>query len=255
MKEEKEALIDKIRKLLEKSESAKQLGNQAEAEAFAMKAQDMMIKYQVQADELRQASGGKMQMKLEVWNYLDLTNRHESDWVKNLIFSLCIGNLCRTVWLTIPWKDPNNPDYKWKDGDMAIMGQPENIEMTRYMLDQFVVRARMMAKESFRKYDGLEKRNTYIRGFLRGFSLGLREKLRENLATYTKEENSTSLMIVNQSAVVSRFVETKFPHLGKAKGSSLSGAAGTAAGKEAGRNTTIHRGLSGGKATQTRRIG
>jgi hypothetical protein len=257
MNKEKEALIEKISKLLEKAESAKKLGNQAEAEAFAMKAQDMMLKYQIEADELRKASGGKMQMKCTIWNWQELTNRHESDWVNKLMNSLAVGNLCVLINIgSTGHYVRNNPDYKWKEGDVAVLGQPENIELARFMVDQLVSRARIMAKESFKEYSGTEKRNTYIRGYLRGFAVGVGDKLAENLQTYTNDtQSSTAIMIINQSAVVRSFVQSKFPSLGSSRGSSLSGQAGFTNGKQAGKATSIHRGISStGKVSQTRRL-
>jgi hypothetical protein len=258
MEKEKEALIDKIRKLLEKSESAKSMGSQAEAEAFASKAQQLMFDYQIEAEELRKASNGKFKMKGIILNSEALTNRHESDWVDRLIRALAKGNLCIAVGMTYgaPQVYDNPNDYR--EGDIWIGGQPENIEMTQYMLDQLLSRARIMAKESFKKYPGPEKRNTYIRGFLRGFSIGIHEKLQANLSLYREDSsNPAALMIVNNNQAVQLFTKSKFPNLvSAARGSSLKGAGGLEQGKTAGRNTTVNRGISStGTATHTRRLG
>lgn len=254
--ENKETLIEKIKNLLKKAESVKAMGNLAEAEAFSMKAQELMLKHSVEAEEIRRSTGAKMQMKLTVWNWDELTNRHESDWVKNLILSLCAGNMLRVITLS-----PNghytasNPDYKWKEADLAILGQPENIELTRYMLDQLISRARPMSKEAFKTYLGSEKRNTFIRGFLRGFAEGVGIKLAESLDKY-KNESETGLMIINNNQALSTFVRSKFPSLGTgSSGHSLKGQGGIATGREAGKNTSVHRGISNsGKAHSIKQL-
>jgi hypothetical protein len=257
MEKEKEALIDKIRKLLEKSESAKSLGSQAEAEAFAMKAQQLMFDYQIEAEEVRKASGGKFKMKQAIINFEALTNRHESDWVDKLIRSLARGNLCLAVGLSYGAPSVYDNPSDWREGDIWIGGQPENIEMTQYMLDQLLSRARIMAKESFKKYSGDEKRNTYIRGFLRGFALGIGEKLMANLSLYQEDTtNPAAIMIVNNNQAVQLYTKSKFPNLSYARSSSLKGRGGLEEGKAVGRSTTLHRGISSsGTATHTKRLG
>lgn len=255
---EKSELLDKIRKLQEKADSAKSLGNQAEAEAFALKVQELMLKYQVQESELREATGGKMQMKGIILNWMDLTNRHESDWVKFLIHKIAVGNMCRAVGLTF---DPQNGLYptgqKHREGDIWLGGQPENLEMAQYMIDQMVVRARMAAKTAFKTYDGPEKRNTFIRGFLRGFALGLGEKLLESLKQHTQEAtSSTGLMIIKNSQAVDLFTKSKFPNLSATGAHKLSGKSGNEMGRETGRQTSIHRGISSsGTAHTIKRLG
>jgi hypothetical protein len=243
MTKEKEDLALKVKKLLEKADSLKQMGNQAEAEAFAAMAQKLMFTHSLKEADIRAASGGKIQMKSIELDLTQKMQRHESDWIAKLINSLAKYNLCYAV-------------FSHSAEKVTLMGQPSHLDLILYIFDQFVARARIMAKESFRNYRGVEKRNTYIRGFLRGFSDGVALKLKEALqaAKTDTQQAGMGLMIINNNNALVQFVQSKFPRLTSSKSASLSGQSGHAAGLSAGKSTSAHRGVSS-SVTQARRIG
>lgn len=242
METEKETLLERVRKLLAKSESAKEMGNQAEAEAFAMGAQKMMLKYNIELEEVRKANpGAKMQMQEVIWDWEEMTNRHESTWVTTLINGIAKGNLCFAV--------INGRLIK-------VLGQPSNIEYVKYLVDQFLVRARHISKVEFKNYTGPEKRNTFIRGFLRGFAEGLAFKLHQGIQQEGAQESTTALAIRSNSSVLHDFIKSKYPNLSYGKATRLSGQGGRAAGLAAGKTVNVHRGISGsGNVSTTKRLG
>lgn len=237
----KDTLIERVKKLLAKAESAKELGNQAEAEAFAAGAQKMMLAYGIEQEELRKHTGGKIQLKhieVDLEKYLA---RHESDWIEHLFGLLSKGNLCYAV-------------LHRSSNKLSIMGQPHNLDLVLYIAEQFIARARVMARESFKNnYEGPEKRNTYIRGFLRGFAQGVGLRLKEEMDRATSNEPQTQgLMVINNNAALTAFVQQKYPRLRSSSSSRLSGSGGIAAGVTAGRNTTAHKGVSASTFSQRR---
>jgi len=232
-------MIEKIKKLLAKADSAKEIGNIAEAEAFAIKAQQMMLQYNIDRAKLLAETGQKYQMNEFHIDWAGKTNRHESDWVKELVISVAFGNLCKPIILS-----------NSRPGFVAVLGQKHNVELVEYIVDQLVERARPMAKEVFKDYRGMEKRNTFIRGFLRGFAIGLKDKYMEEISKAKQQydadnTNPMGLMIINNGEVLAKFVNQKYPHLGYAKSTRLSGSGGYEKGKIAGKNINISKGVGG----------
>ena len=128
-----------------------------------------------------------------------------------------------------------------------------------------------MAKSAFKVYRGHEKRNTFIRGFLRGASEGIKAQLAENAqreawkakeadkagpqATETQKMEIMNInMQLQEIRRVEQFINDTIRFSKKtSSGSSLSGRSGRTQGFEAGKKINISSGLGSGAKVNSER--
>lgn len=119
-----ENLINKIQKLREKAESANQLGNLEEANAFMSKVAELMSKYNLQESDIETQQN--KDEKFVAQNTQDGVNYHKNPtlglWDRDLIFAIARMNYCKS--LLFPY---------FKVG--IFIGKPINIEVAKYMYD------------------------------------------------------------------------------------------------------------------------
>lgn len=194
-----ESILDKIKKLIKKQESAAENGSTEEAEAFAVKIQELLNKHNLD----------KSSIKLE--------EDENEDFISDTSMSTKIpsigGNssyqimsvICKYNWCEASWLG------RMKDNSMLIIGSKENIEICKY-LHSFLVRFVLMdGKNKYLDYKqqcnfyGAKQAvgfDTYMRSFIKGFSHGLEIKFdTERNKFMGNNEMSTALVRTNEVAL------------------------------------------------------
>ena len=227
-------IYEKLQKLLRKADSAKEVGNLAEAEAFANKATEILMEYNLSREQIDLEDKPKVVREHITNQDKNFLPKNEGRWLVLLYRIIANHNLCRVV---------THEDGRF---GLSIMGEKINIEIVRYICDQLEAKIRILVKEAYRNYNGLEKKNAFIRGFYLGAVQGIDDKLRDNKEEMVKANpNITALVIVKDRAVVD-FMKQEFPRLSKGRSASYSAQDGKGLGYQAGKNVAINKGVGNG---------
>lgn len=232
-KTELEKVTEKIRKLLAKSESAKETGSIQEAEIFALKAQELLLQYNLTHHDINKPEESPIIMETVCLNDFEKIPKTEGDWILSLFVELSRYNLCKSIIIG------NRGDNR-----LYIFGERHNIDIVKYLHDQLRVKIKRLSLEAWKEYKGLEKRNTFLRGYKKGVVMGIKTKLHEQQqAQMAKYEGMPGLVRVNNQAIDNK-VATELGPLGRSKGRTLSGQEGRSRGFKDGYNMNINKGIS-----------
>ena len=193
-----ESILDKIKKLINKQESAEAIGSTEEAEAFACKIQELLNKHNLDKSEI----------KMDDDPTRDTLVNDRSLHVKikgiggmsghNLMSAICDYNWCACYW--VGRLSDNN--Y------MRIIGTSENIEICKYLYSYLENFVKQDGKPKYEIYKNAQIFNrpvgfdTYMRNYVKGFAQGLRIKFgREQDKFLLNYENSTALVRTNEVAL------------------------------------------------------
>lgn len=221
-----EEIKDKLRKLIAKEESARELGNQQEAEAFASKVQQLLLQYELDLGDIKNQSAESIEIKEERFTVykqskialemlfapglgygtLDLTIKNESNWIRDLYNVIAMTNFCKIL---VHGSDP----YV-----VVLIGNDMNREFVHFMVLQLVSKMRNLARKSFSNYEGLDKRNTFIRSFLKGCIEGIRTRLMLDRLAADRNQPQVHALIVQKDRMVQNFLQEKYGNtLGRGK--------------------------------------
>lgn len=169
-----EIIKEKIAKLLRKSESAKQIDSMAEATAFANKATDLLMQYNLKLNEINMEAGLPQEPEIIIMEQMlssmyNINTTDGTDWVTRLVNTIAKNNLCRLV-IT-----------KYPGGDilLKIIGTLENAKNVAMMIENMIPAARNICAKEWSNYFGTIKRNKFRRDFLKGFPMGLNAAYQE----------------------------------------------------------------------------
>lgn len=224
----------KIAKLISKEESSRQLGNLAEAEAFAAKIQELLLQYELSMEDFKKANTETTDVNKEKVDITHLMSSHEGTWIYKLYAACSPTNFCHVI---MP--------YKWDYNYLTLIGTEINREFVHYMVNQLVSKIRQLSRNSFKEYKGPDKRNTYIRSFLIGAVAGIRERLNKDREEARKNTPQVNGLVLVKEANIAQFIKEHYPPgtLTKASVTSSSSAAGYSNGLEAGRGVSINKGV------------
>ncbi len=222
-----ETALDRIKKLLAHSESARGLGSVAEAEAFAAKAADIALQHKLSLDAIEFADEAAADpIDKELVNTAELKGdkrtRNRSAWQQELLAVLARNNSCRIVVMT-------------GSKTCYLIGSGADREIVKYLYA-------VLAREGERLSRGWSKRD-----FLLGFVRGVSEKLYAQRKSTLAEAGSTALVRVEQhdKAVERWMYESLNLRASAGLGNARDGAS-YGAGKRAGLNANTNSGLGGG---------
>lgn len=249
-------LLAKIQKLIKLQEGAKALGNFEEAANAAEKIRDMLMKYNLEMYQVEAAGDLTQKQESSTHGEFDaeeLTKPHEGKWITNLARIIANFNMCSAI--------PYGSTSK-----IFIIGTPSNIEIVWYTCEMIANNLRPQWKVAFKKYEGREKRNTFMRGFLQGAVEGIQNQLATQQAREVWEakqaeekanknsEDTTAIMRINMQLQHARsnytYIKSQWT-ITKVKNKGLSGLNGKTQGYEHGKNMSLNKGISHpGKVSQ-----
>jgi hypothetical protein len=225
---------EKLRKLIAKEESSRELGNQMEAEAFASKIQELLLQYELDIEEVR-GKDKASDIEKEKVDITDIVGSHEGTWVYLLYGVGAENNFCKVV---MP--------YKWDYNYLTLIGEENNREFTHYFVNQLISKLRELARRSFKEYRGTDKRNTYIRAFLRGAVDGIKSRLQKDRKEAMDSTPQVYGLVVRKDAALRIFMDQAYRpgSLGSRSNTSTSSQAGYLNGVAAGQGVSINKGVS-----------
>ena len=231
-------ILKRIQKLLSLAEGAKQIGSMAEAANAAQKAQDLLLEYNLSHDEVLNASTKEErvvgQQKVD---YEGMIQGKEGDWVRDLYFVIGKNNLCKIILIQNKWT---------KQKLICIIGESHNVEIVKYFVEYLVPQIRQLARQSWSKYYGEDKRGAYIRGFLLGCVKGIDDQLSGHIKAMAAQNEKINALVRVSDLNIQKYVAANFGRLGTVKSASRSAQDGIKDGREAGRNISLHKGVNGG---------
>ena len=241
IKMNKEKLIKTIQNLLD---LAADKSSVHEAETAAKKAQELIMKYNIEEAALH---GGK-QAAIKDEEYLIYKHQihEEGKWLRDLFHAVAKHNFCQIVIgkTRVKGVAKRFPDkYYWMD-KFYILGEADNVELVKFLSEQLMHKLREAFKQDWELYTGDESKGIYMRSFFKGAASGVYWKLAEQQEQFSKDE-STNALILRKDAAVTEYKHTKWPKLGKSRNTSATSNEGWSNGYSAGKSANINAGLRG----------
>lgn len=248
-------LLNKIKKLIRKSESAKEIGSIDEAEIFAAKVQNLLAKH-----------------NLDI-NNIDLSHEEKEERIKhdydkaynesvggndkyNIMRVVAQFNFCH-VYLV----------GNQRTNKMLIVGTEENIEVCRYIhsvvYDTFLKESKRFYKRYKENEDYLAEgrskpigKDTFTRSFMVGCARGLKQKLQEEQEKFMDENPNGKALVKTNEVILKNYANDTFEWGKKKKGTKASNASAYRNGVKTGKNVNINKGVnSGSKPSKTKLLG
>lgn len=233
---ELEKILEKISKLLAKAEST---DNQAEAEAFMAKVNELLTTYNLTLMDVNaknRADSEKSGLPNDEFPLSEYIIKTEGKWVVQLFHGVCKFNYCMSV--SMNGRTP-------KDTSMWVTGEEANIQTSKALFDYLWKSGKRLKANAWKEYQngpGIEKKNTFTRGFYIGYVQALRNRFHD-LKVEREQANCkvTDLMVVNDKALEKSVKEHFGNNLGRSRGGSSKGAAGVVRGRQAGNSISLNK--------------
>ena len=220
--EEKEKILEKIRKLLNLKESARKVGNEGEAYAAAKGVRRLLLKYNL---SMADVGDGETKENIDIGetDYISYNDKY-GYWKRGLLQVLCEFNFCQGLIQT---------GLK----SFSIVGERQNIIVVRQLFEYLAATFKHLASEKFRNWlfesaqdvaeyaavkgkwipfdylvDAIKKKEhrTFFRSYYKGAVDGLYEQYRQMQAT--SEEKA---LVVTYRNAIDEFLKTMDNYSGK----------------------------------------
>jgi hypothetical protein len=238
--DDRQKLLDRIRKIWAKAESLKAMGPEYEQEAltFAAQAQKMLAKYKLSLSDLEMAQLEKDEPIVGEWH--DGKGKRAQVWVEQLAVVVARAHFCRALFSTRGYDQ------------IFLVGRTTDRAVAAFM----ILTLRRVAEEmsdkaarSFRKnlrkqqgatdYDNRNYRAAWLRGFVERIAERYRDEERK-MEVEQQQIRGTSLVLVQKNALaqIDSFIQSSVKTSNRGRGPSerRSGHESSSAGQRDGRN-------------------
>lgn len=244
--------IEKLRKLMAHEASAREIGSVLEAEAFAAKIQELLIKNHLEMDDI-QAAPETVQADIDQEFIKDPTypsKRTRVAWEERLAHYVSRAYFCRNL-------------VQARSNNVWMVGRPEDRAVASYM---FVMLRRLITEVSLKEYSKyfdrcqVEGHVEDARGFRASFinaavsALGTRFTAMRNSAN--QSSTGTALVLANADSAVELFMTRNFGQKASGvRGQQTTNVAGYSSGREFGNSVSLNsNGLGGGSGTARKEL-
>lgn len=239
--QDRQAIIDKLNKLMAKQVSLEEMGSLKEAEVFAAKASELMAQYQISNSELG-FEEKKEPVEREVIVKEEVLKKNDGRWAISLYSTIARYNFCFVILRN------NGNDGIW------LIGEAYNRMIVKSIVSSLKTRIREICRLELKKSGFSGNKNTWVRSFYEGVVMGLNDQLKAQRAQMVQQvEFQSSLpMVINKNEIAIRdYIQTTFGRLGKATARGSSNADARATGVATGRGMSIGSGVSIGSNRKT----
>lgn len=198
--ENMDAIMDRIRKLHAKAESAKEIGSLHEAESFAAAVQKMLLKYKldmstVQASENAASVQDAIDISHILWDeYGVKSTSRRCAWIEYLCNGICKPLNC--MFMITPGSNA-----------ISVIGRGLDRQVAVFLIGKLVAKANLLATEAYTQewkknviLGNVEKTRGYRAAWLAGFSRRIALRMEQE---YAKEEIANpGLALIRQKDVV-----------------------------------------------------
>jgi hypothetical protein len=239
-----EKIIDRIRKLFAKAESAAEIGSAEEAATFAAKANELLLRHKLEmtnielADE--QATDPIEQEDFDIGEPVGLGNRTRSSWSEQLFQGIAYAHFCEILLI--------------RGKKFILVGRTSDRELVRYLYATLASHgnrlAASFARAELRKWGDRSAADTrrLKTDFLMGYYQAINKRLRERRAQVEQQGGQFALVrFQNADAEVAAAFRARFPRVHSAGriGRGVQNARAYGAGQEAGNAANLHGGIGG----------
>ncbi len=237
---QKDKILDMIQKLLSLQKGTKY---PHEAEAAAAKVQELLLKYNLEMDDVNTFTPEEESIvKEDIFETGE--KKSESTWILNLYQVVARYNFCRVLSFS-RMRARDNPH-----GTVAtIIGREGNREAVQYMVEWLIPNIRNLATEAFNEYEGSEKKGKFRRGFLMGCTEGIGTKLHNEWLRAQQADSKTTAVVARNDKEMGAFMKKVYPVLTSTRKKSLSSWDGRDEGTKAGQSMEIRRGVGTSKTS------
>lgn len=243
---EMDSVLKKLRKLQNLYEGAKKINSEGEAMAAAAAIQKLLAQYNLTMDEVNKSEEKSkdeiLEEKVSGYTYKSIGG----DWEFRLLYVICKWNFCKCFQVGGTYKR------------LIIFGKKENMEMVKWLRDMLSERFVEFSKKRFKEYkETMEyamkpiSMDKYQRSYLMGCAAGLDAKLKEESDRDKKEDidfgTKVTALVVRNDAAITEYINNKY-RVGRGRAKKENYDSARAYGFKDGKNTDIHRPISGGKA-------
>lgn len=202
-------ILEKIAKLKAHAESAKNIGSEAEAEAFATMMQTLLIKHKLSLTDLEYANYEKDDPvgthRIDYTKYPEFKVKHSRvAWAESLASIVAEAHFCKI--LVAP-----------RSNKLWLVGREQDAQIAEYMIMTLTRNVEKIADKAYVKYfyacrdqGRVEDARGYRASFLKGFVSRLRVRYQEELK---REESTTSTALIRLTGamtVVNEFIKKNY---------------------------------------------
>lgn len=247
MTEDRTKIVARIQKLLSLATS----DNVNEAENAAAKAQDLLIKYNVEQAELDSHIDSKSEKVIETRTQ-GKAKYSKIAWYNSLAWRVGKANLCEVI----------------QSGSGLIwIGKPTNIEIAQYIFDNLVSDLTRICEAEWESAHNTElilkalgklyqvtHGKTWKNNFYHGANQSISQRLNANL-TLLKEEPKVTDMVVHNDAEINEYKKIHYPYLSHSSTTYTKARSAFESGKAAGASVQFRTGIGAGGSAGTRLLG
>lgn len=201
---------DTLRKMIEHEKSARKIGNQAEAEAFAGKIQELLLKHKLEMSDIEIAEQERNEPILEEWfsipEVLDLPIKRRHDtWFGLLLSSITRANFCKVLQTHV-------------SNTYTIVGRESDRDVSKQLFEYLSKACIEMAPHEALKHFGPSpvrgmkhpEERTFISSFKVGFAVAICNRLHVKMEELKAGATEQGLIRVDQ---LTKATEEKFDEL------------------------------------------
>ncbi len=211
MIQDKEKILEKLRKLMNLKESALELGNEGEACAAAAGITRLLMAYNLSEKDIPEQERIENPVVAEEIPYK--TEISNGNWYEALIATVCKYNMCRSLIIISPGRTGRMKREKFR-----IVGRKKNVEVVLYLVSFLANYFYQTGKKEYAMYRNeclsrysLKPKTLvmYLRSYLVGCVLGLNKKLDSERKELQNECNITSLVVSSKAEIDEFLKDTK----------------------------------------------
>jgi hypothetical protein len=226
-----EAIKARIAKLRKHAQSADKLGSKEEAIAFAAKANELLLEYNLLESDIKMDDDSDKYKKWAYSERLSFQCKQSGQRSKlKLVGVLCRHNLCDYVYNGSPWFT------------FEVFGNMENVDQVVWLYNFLSVGLLRLAQQAHVALSKEEKiiynRYSYLKDFLLGAATGIDAKLKQQTADSAQSAGICAMVLYNKDAL-SVFLKTTKPKTRSVKQRQVIVGHGFTSGVEAGKSFSI----------------
>lgn len=229
-------IIDRLKKLFALEEGALSIGSIHEAEVASLKAQELLLKWNLEKSDLKQEEQKIVNRILEIGK---LYKKCFGDYIPFLVNGLAQYNLCKAVLLS------SNRGKEFER--IIIFGERNNLEILEFLIFQLKEKIEKLAKLKYKALLLESNPNSFYRAFCSGAVGGLIDKLRKELEKFKDHDLNCSALVLSNKEQLKDAKNKYFDDWGKfkiSKPNKLSDSDGFLHGWISGQNLDINKGLN-----------
>lgn len=234
----KDKILEKIRKLLNLQKGAQEIGSIEEAANASARIQELLLKYNL---ELGDIPGSKEKTNIIIHEIFvnDLTgfSKSEGDWMVTMFTIVAKHNFCKNIHMK------GNPKHLY----LEIIGEKHNCETVEYMGAQLInitKKLRVKAlKEAEDTFGPISNKKSFYRSYGKSFAAAIAVKLREQDKANAAKYSGTNALVIRNNEAIAKVVEENYGELASSRRRTLKNKIGATLGYRDGTNTSINKGI------------